>query len=78
MATRQETTVSVPPQMVKFWDTAVGKTLRAAIYLGVSAAVAGVIAAIENDPTLFGVVTPIVNLVLVLGKNYFDPNVKNI
>ena len=75
---KQETTVQVPPSQVKFWDTAVGKTARAAIYLAISAVVATVLADLQNNPTLFGVYTPIINLVLVAVKGLVDPSVKNV
>lgn len=78
MTIKQDTTVQVPPQLVGFWDTAVGKTLRAAIYLAVSAGIAAIIAGIQNNPLLFGIATPIINALLVMLKNLLDPNVKNI
>lgn len=73
-----EATVPVAPSQVGFWDTTVGKTVRAALYLAVSAAVAAVLADIQNNPALFGVYTPFINLVLVFIKNLASPTVKNI
>lgn len=73
-----ESTELAPPASVGFWDTTAGKTLRAAIYLAVSAAIAGVLADIQNNPELFGVYTPFINLALVAVKNLASPNVKNI
>jgi hypothetical protein len=73
-----EVTKKDVPSKAKFWDTTVGKTLRAAIYLAISAAVAGVIADIENNPQLFGQLTPLINIALVAVKNFLSPSVKNI
>ena len=72
-----EATVPVVPSKVGFWDTTVGKTVRAALYLAISAAIAGVIADIQNNPELFGIYTPFINLLLVAIKNLANPNVKN-
>lgn len=74
----QEKTVAADPSRIGFWDTTVGKTTRAALYLAVSAAVAGILADIQNDPQMFGVYTPMINLLLVFVKNLASPNVKNI
>lgn len=73
-----EATALASPSQVGFWDTTVGRTVRAAIYLAVSAALAGIIADINNDPQLFGQLTPIINVALVAVKNALSPNVKNI
>lgn len=73
-----ETKTLVTPERVKFFDTTVGKTVKTALYLAISAVVAGVLADIQNNPALFGVYTPIVNLVLVLVRNLASPTVKNI
>lgn len=75
---KQLTEVRVDPALVKFWDTTVGKSLKAAIYLAVSALVSALIAAIADNPVLFGIFTPIVNVILVVVKNFFDPHVRNI
>lgn len=77
-ATKLEATVAVSPSRVGFWDTTIGKTARAALYLAVSAAIAGILADIQNNPNLFGVYTPFINLALVALKNLASPNVKNI
>ncbi|NHW45982.1 hypothetical protein HAV21_03595 [Paenarthrobacter sp. MSM-2-10-13] len=62
-----------------FWETNVGKTAKAALYLGASAVVGGFISAMASDPQLFGIVTPIVNIVLVLIKQTFlTPSTPNI
>lgn len=73
-----EATVPVLPSKVGFWDTTVGKTVRAAIYLAISAAIAAVLSDIQNNPALFGIYTPFINLLLVAVKNLANPNVKNI
>lgn len=49
----------------------VGKT---ALYLAVSAAIGGVLAETTQNPELFGVVTPIVNLLLVAVRQYVKEN----
>lgn len=49
------------------------KVAKAALYLGVSAAISGVIAAIADNPDLFGPLTPVVNVVLVTLKQVFTP-----
>lgn len=63
---------------VSFWETTVGKTVRAALYLAASAAISSLISAIAKDGTLFGVLTPIVNIVLVAGKNFIDRETPNL
>lgn len=62
---------------VDFWKTSRGKTLQAAIYISASAFIGAVVSAIVNDPQLFGFITPIINIVLVLVKNLIDKNVPN-
>ncbi len=73
-----ETTELTTPSQVGFWDTTVGKTVRASLYLGVSAVLAAVLADIQNNPELFGIYTPFINLLLVAVKNLASPTVKNI
>ncbi len=46
----------------------IGKTL---LYLAVSAAIGGAIAIVQGQPELFGVYTPIVNVILVTVKQFF-------
>lgn len=62
---------------VNFWDTTIGKTLRAALYLAASAVISYVITQTSGNPQLFGTVTPIVNVVLVGVKNLLDKNTPN-
>lgn len=64
-------------QKVNFWDTTVGKTFRAAIYLGASVIISYFVSAVAQDPNLFGVLTPVINVVLVAAKNYFDKSTPN-
>lgn len=47
------------------------KIAKAAAYVGVSALIASLIADITADPKLFGVLTPIVNIILVTAKQAF-------
>ncbi len=62
-----------------FLKTNIGKTLVAAVYIAVSAALGAVVAAITNNPELFGVYTPFINIVLVfLAKTFADKNTKNV
>lgn len=60
-----------------FWETTVGKTAKVALYVGMSAVIGYVISLIANDPAVFGVATPIVNVFLVAIKNYFDQQTPN-
>lgn len=63
----------------KFLDTNIGKTLKTALYLGLSAVIAGLITASADDPQLFGPITAIVNLALVLIKqSFFTPKTPNL
>lgn len=66
MATPATTTPTV-----NFWKTNVGKVVKAAIYLALSAATSYLITATSNDPVLFGSVTALVNLLLVFVKHSF-------
>jgi uncharacterized membrane protein YoaK (UPF0700 family) len=47
------------------------KVLKAAAYLFVSAVISAVLAAIADNPALFGVFTPVVNILLVTVKQLF-------
>jgi len=78
MPTKKLSEVPVAPSKVAFWSTATGKVLRASVYLAISAGLGGVMAGVADRPDLFGIFTPIINVVLVAAKNYFDPKVKNI
>lgn len=49
------------------------KILKAASYLFVSSVISGVIAMIADDPKLFGVLTPVVNILLVTLKQAVTP-----
>ena len=49
----------------------VEKIVKAAAYVGVSAFLGAVIAAVQNQPELFGVYAPLVNIVLVTLKQVF-------
>lgn len=73
----KEATAQVPASKVKFFDTTLGKTLKTTGFVVVSAAVGYWLSAVQGNPALFGVYTPIVNIVLVAIKNLVDPNVKD-
>lgn len=47
------------------------KIVKAAAYVGVSALISGLIAGIAANPLLFGVLTPIINILLVTVKQVF-------
>jgi hypothetical protein len=49
------------------------KIVKAAGYVGLSALVSGLIALIASNPVLFGVLTPIVNILLVTLKQALTP-----
>lgn len=62
-----------------FWDTNVGKTLKAAGYIALSAVISYLITATTNDATLFGPVTAVINLALVyIQKTFLDSNTRNL
>ena len=62
-----------------FTDTTVGKTLKTLVYLVISNVIATVAVYVSGHQELFNpYVVSIVNLVAVLGKNFLDPQVKNI
>lgn len=48
-----------------------GKIVKVGIYAGLSAVIAALIAAIASNPVLFGIFTPIVNILLVTLKQVF-------
>lgn len=69
-----DTTTKTP-----FLKTNVGKTLVAAVYIAVSAGLGAVVAAITDNPELFGVYTPFINVVLVfLAKTFADSKTQNV
>lgn len=45
---------------------------KAALYLGISAALSALISALADDPDLFGPLTPIINIALVTLKQLFS------
>lgn len=53
-------------------DSILYKVIRGGLYAGVSAVVAYVLSVIANDPTIFGVGTPIINIVLITLKGAWD------
>lgn len=65
--------------MKDFLKTNVGKTIKVAVWLAVSAFVGQLVAATMNDPNLFGPVTGLVNVVLVfVQKTWFSPSTPNL
>lgn len=65
------------PPRNKFWDTTIGKASKAAAYLAVSAVLGYGVSVLADDPEVFGIATPIINVVLVALKNAIDPKVPN-
>lgn len=62
-----------------FWNTNVGKTLKAAAYVALSAVISYGITETSNNPALFGQVTVLINMVLVLVKTtFFDKSTPNL
>lgn len=64
--------------MKDFRATTLGKTIITAIYVAISAIIGYLITLVTNDPGMFGVYAPIVNIVLVAVAKLLDPKVKNI
>lgn len=58
-------------KLSKLTDNQAVKIVKAAVYLGISAAISHLISRIANDPDLFGQLTPPVNLILVVLKQLF-------
>lgn len=54
--------------MSKITEAQLAKILKAAGYVGLSALISGLIALIASNPVLFGVLTPVVNILLVTLK----------
>jgi hypothetical protein len=62
-----------------FWNTNIGKTLKAAAWSGASVVVAYIITATTNDPELFGPITVAINAALVfVQKTYFSKSTPNL
>lgn len=63
----------------QFWNTNVGKTLKAAAWSGASMALSYVITAISNETDLFGPLTLFINAALVfVQKTYFSNSTPNL
>ncbi len=62
---------------VRFMDTTRGKTLKVAIYVGISALLGYLITALTDQPELWGGYSALVNIVLVAVKNLIDKNIVN-
>lgn len=63
----------------KFWNTNIGKTIKATVYAAVSAGLAYGVTATANDPALFGAATVLINTILVLvQKTFFDSTTRNL
>ena len=61
------------------FTTTVGKTIKTLIWIGISGAIAYLLKFLTDNPDLFNPVTVgIINIVLVAGKNFFDPRIKNV
>lgn len=80
---KQESTELVSPSKVGFWDTTAGKSVKTSIYIGISALLTAIVNEATNNPTFLGEYTTLAiffinNVGLVLLRNLFDPEVKNI
>lgn len=64
--------------MQDFLKTNVGKTVKTAAYIAASAVVSYIITAITNDPQLFGPITAVINVLLVLVKTTLDESTPNL
>lgn len=58
-------------------DSAVGKTVVVALWVGLSAVAASVLSSVAGNPQLFGALTVVINGVAVLVKQLADKEVKN-
>lgn len=64
---------------IKFWNTNVGKTIKALVYVLLSSAISYFITATQNNPLLFGTVTVLINGILVnIYTTFFDRKTPNI
>lgn len=60
-------------------DTALGKTVKTLVWVGVSAALVAVLTTVTNRPEMFNPsMVVLANTLLVLVKNLADPRVKNL
>lgn len=64
--------------MQDFLKTNIGKTVITAGYLAVSAIISYLVTATTNDPQLFGPITAVVNVLLVLVKTTLDDSTPNL
>lgn len=55
----------------KLTQQQIAKIAKTALYLAISSVLGGLLALIANDPNVFGVATPIINVVLVTAKQFF-------
>lgn len=62
-----------------FWSTNLGKTIKAASYIAVSAVLGYVITATTDSPQLFGALTGLINILLVFVKQtWFNDTTRNV
>lgn len=64
--------------MGNFFKTNIGKAVKTAGYLALSAVISYFVTATTNDPQLFGPVTAVVNVILVLLKTTLDDTTPNL
>jgi urease accessory protein UreF len=77
MAAKEQ--VNVPVAVVTFWESGVGKSFRAFLYVAVSSLIASAIAALTHkDAATAAVLTPLVNTVLVLLKGVLTPTTQTL
>ena len=64
--------------MKDFLKTNIGKTTQVALYVGVSAVLNYLITAMTGDPELFGPLTGLINIVLVLVVKTLSGSTQNL
>jgi len=59
-------------------DTTFGKTVKVLFFVAISGAINALISWLAGNPSLFNpYLTGLINIVLVAGKNFIDPQVRN-
>lgn len=62
-----------------FWDTNLGKTIKATGYIALSSAISYLITVMSGNAELFGPITPIINIGLVfIKKTFLDTTTPNV
>ena len=64
--------------MNKFFESALGKSVRRLALLAFSAALGAVVGELAKNPTAFGASTPVIYWLLRTGMDLLNPNVNNL